>query len=153
MLFLLKYWIRKSLRVALISMCYSANSYSTSDLYMNTYTIPSTDTVVYLSFCGRKNQYLLGPTNAFRSKAIISVNIAEPITAHTIGKGLPSILMVKNSGSPIFPAIHKPRYAPTKPTMIETRHPPKLYPANDWPIAPHIAAIASRTKNPISVMV
>lgn len=73
--------------------------------------------------------------------------------AQIIGKGLPSILMVKNSGNPIFLAIHMPRYAPIKPTIIDTRHPPRSYPANDCPIAPQIAAIASRTKNPISVMV
>jgi len=70
-----------------------------------------------------------------------------------MGKGLPSILIVKNSGSPIFPASHIPRYAPINPTIIDTRHPPRSYPANDCPIAPQIAAIASRTKNPISVMV
>lgn len=93
------------------------------------------------------------PTNALRRSATSRVNIAEPITAHTTGNGLPSILIVKIFGRPIFAAIHKPIYAPTNPTMIDTRQPPKSYPANDCPIEPHIAAIISRTRNPINVVI
>jgi len=93
-----------------------------------------------------------GPTVARRIKAMTNVNRAAPITDHTIGKGFPCIVMVKNSGKPNRPAIHIPMYAPMNPTMIETRHPPKLYPARDWPIPPHIAAINKSTRNPNNVM-
>lgn len=95
----------------------------------------------------------LRPVKALLNNATISVKIAEPITAHTIGNGLPSMVMVKISGNPNFPAIHKPIYAPIKPTMMDTRHPPKSYPARACPIEPQMAAISKRTKNPISVIV
>src|SRR5687767_9608092 len=36
---------------------------------------------------------------------------------------------------------------------METRHPPRSYPASDCPIAPQMAAINSRSKNPSMVMV
>ena len=82
----------------------------------------------------------------------MKVKIAEPITAHIIGNGLPSIDISKKCGSPIFPASHNPMYAPINPTTIETRQPPKSYPAIDWPIPPQIAAINKSTKKPMSVI-
>jgi hypothetical protein len=48
------------------------------------------------------------PVNTLRNKAITKVNIAEPITAHTMGKDLPSIVISKKCGNPIFDASHKP---------------------------------------------
>src|SRR5689334_9202224 len=70
------------------------------------------------------NNNLSRPVKALRNNAIINVKIAEPITAHTTGKGLPSIEIEKISGKPNLPAIHKPIYAAIKPTIIDTRHPP-----------------------------
>ena len=65
------------------------------------------------------------PIKALRSSATISAKIAEPITDQTIGNGFPSIVIANISGKPNLPAIHIPIYAPIKPTIIETRHPPK----------------------------
>ena len=63
--------------------------------------------------------------NALRNNATMRVKIADPITAQTTGKGLPSIEISKIFGKPNLPASHKPIYAPIKPTTIDTRHPPK----------------------------
>ena len=79
----------------------------------------------------QQDQYRVPPATARRINPTINVNTAEPMTAQTIGKGLPSMLIVKNSGNPSLPESHMPMYAPIKPTMIDTRQPPKLYPAND----------------------
>ncbi len=48
------------------------------------------------------------PTKAFRNRATMNVKIAEPITAHIIGNGFPSMVISKKCGSPIFPATHSP---------------------------------------------
>jgi hypothetical protein len=90
--------------------------------------------------------------NTLLSNPIISVKIAEPITDHITGKGFPWIEISKKGGKPNFPATHMPMYAPIKPTTIDTRHPPKLYPAIDWPTAPQTAAINKSNKNPKSVI-
>lgn len=68
----------------------------------------------------------LRPVKARRNKATINVKIAEPITAHTTGKGFPSIEISKMAGKPNLPAMYIPMYAPIKPTTIDTRQPPKL---------------------------
>ena len=72
----------------------------------------------------RSKNYVL-PVKSRRKSATINVNTAEPIIAQTTGNGLPSILIVKNSGKAKRPAIYKPIYAPINPTTMETRHPPK----------------------------
>lgn len=48
------------------------------------------------------------PVKALLSKAIINVNMADPIMAHIIGKGFPSIFTVKKSGKPNFAASQRP---------------------------------------------
>ena len=98
----------------------------------------------------------LGVTNyfptIFRSKAIIKVKTADPIIAHTMGNGFPSIVIAKKPGRSILAAIQTPIYAPIYPTTIETRQPPKLYPAIDCPMPPQIAAINKSKRNPKSVI-
>lgn len=88
------------------------------------------------------------PTNVLLKRATINVKRAEPIIAHKMGKGFPSIFTTNNSGKATSPAIHRPMYAPMKPTTIETRQPPTLYPAMAWPIPPQIAAINKSRRNP-----
>lgn len=59
------------------------------------------------SYSMRSKIYVL-PVKSRRKSATINVNTAEPIIAQTTGNGLPSILIVKNSGKAKRPAIYKP---------------------------------------------
>ena len=78
---------------------------------------------------------------------MIATKSAAPIIDQTIGKGLPPILTAKSSGKPIAPASQLPNSAPMKPKAIETRQPPRLYPAIACPTAPQRPATNNKINN------
>ena len=68
------------------------------------------------------------------------------------GKLSPPILTTNSSGRCSAWAIHIPTSAPMKPSAIDTRQPPWLYPAIAWPIEPHMPATSKRIRSDISVI-
>jgi hypothetical protein len=78
--------------------------------------------------------------------------IAEPTIDQKTGKVSPPTVTGSGSGSPSWRLIHIPRKAPIKPTTMETKQPPRSYPARDWPNAPATAAITSKIINPNKVI-
>ena len=86
------------------------------------------------------------------SKAITATNNAEPIMDHMIGKLVVPILTGKSSGRPIARAIHRPKIAPTNPSAIETRQPPREKPVIACPSAPQIPATIRRMSRSNNVM-
>ena len=71
---------------------------------------------------------------------------------HTIGKLVVPILTGKSSGRPSARAIQSPRIAPTNPSAIETRQPPRENPVIAWPSDPQIPATISRMRRSNNVM-
>jgi len=86
------------------------------------------------------------------SKAITATNSAEPIMDHMIGKLVVPILTGNSSGRPIARAIHSPKIAPTNPSAIETRQPPREKPVIACPSAPQIPATISKMRRSNNVM-
>jgi hypothetical protein len=64
--------------------------------------------------------------------------------AHTIGKLVVPIRTGKSSGKPSARAIQSPTTAPTKPSAIDTRQPPREKPVIACPKAPQIPATISK---------
>src|SRR6185503_15766299 len=71
---------------------------------------------------------------------------------HMIGKFVVPILTGKSSGRPIARAIHSPKIAPTNPSAIETRQPPREKPVIACPSAPQIPATIRRMRRSNNVM-
>lgn len=76
--------------------------------------------------------------------AISATNNAEPIIDQTIGKLVVPIRTGNSSGRPRPRAIHIPTIAPTKPSAIDTRQPPREKPVIACPNAPQIPATISK---------
>ena len=75
---------------------------------------------------------------------------------HTIGKLVVPILTAKSSGRPIARANHIPRTAPTNPSAIDTRQPPREKPVIACPSAPQIPATSnkiSKSNNVICLLI
>ena len=71
---------------------------------------------------------------------------------HTIGKLVVPILTGKSSGKPSARAIHSPTIAPTNPSAIETRQPPREKPVIACPSDPQIPATINRMRRSSNVM-
>ena len=69
-----------------------------------------------------------------------------------MGKPVEPIRTGNNSGSPSLPANQEPISAPTKPSAIETRQPPRENPLIACPSDPQIPAINSRSNKSMSVI-
>jgi hypothetical protein len=72
---------------------------------------------------------------------------------HTIGKLVVPIRTGKSSGKPSARAIHSPTIAPTKPSAIDTRQPPRENPVIACPSAPQIPATISKMSKSNNVIV
>ena len=62
------------------------------------------------------------------SNEIIATKRAEPMIDQIIGKLVLPIRIEKSSGNPIWRANHIPNTAPTNPSAIETKQPPREKP-------------------------
>ena len=71
---------------------------------------------------------------------------------HTIGKLVVPIWIAKSSGRPKDRAIHMPTMAPTKPSAIDTRQPPREKPVIACPSEPQIPATNNKIKRSNNVM-
>jgi hypothetical protein len=85
-------------------------------------------------------------------RLIIATKSAEPMIDQMMGNPLPFIRTESNSsksGNPSLCANSVPSSAPMNPSAIETRQPPRLYPAMACPIAPQIPATKKRISHDI----
>src|SRR5262245_46906174 len=76
----------------------------------------------------------------------MATKMAEPRIDQTMGNRSPPMLTAKSSGKPIAPASQLPSKAPIKPRAMDTRQPPRLYPAIACPTEPQIPATSNKIK-------